>query len=138
MPIYDLFEAREPDTPPSPKEEEKVLQGKDRFFSSLTARLFFFLLLIGDILWCFYSLATTLIMGILFLLTLKKKGGAQLRKGYLALKRSVVCAVALLITLFSPALGIMIACTYFLIYDKRGVEEIVPQSLRHQFQEFLE
>jgi len=31
----------------------------------------------------------------------------------------------------------MIACTYFMMYDKKGIQEVVPRSLQEQFQEFL-
>ena len=56
---------------------------------------------------------------------------------WVSLRRSLVCGVSLLIALFSPAFGIMIACTYFLMYDKSGIEEVVPSSLQSQFKEFL-
>jgi len=55
----------------------------------------------------------------------------------LNIKRSFVCGVSLFVALFSPALGTMFACTYFLMYDKRGIEEIVPSVLQDQFREFL-
>jgi len=58
-------------------------------------------------------------------------------KCWLAIKRSFVCALALMTAVFSPAFGIMIACTYFLMYDKTGIEEIVPESLQDQFREFF-
>ena len=57
-------------------------------------------------------------------------------KYWISLRRSLVCGVSLLITLFSPAFGIMVACTYFLMYDKSGIEEVVPVSLQSQFKEF--
>ncbi|MBI3236532.1 MAG: hypothetical protein HYZ48_02320 [Chlamydiales bacterium] len=56
---------------------------------------------------------------------------------WLTVKRSLVCGLSLFITLFSPAFGIMIACTYFLMYDKTGIEEVVPASLQSQFKEFF-
>ena len=60
-----------------------------------------------------------------------------MKKQWIALRRAAVCGVALTVTLFSPALGIMIACTYFLMYDKTGIQEVVPTSLQQQFEEFL-
>jgi len=56
---------------------------------------------------------------------------------WLNLKRAGICGVALVIALFSPSLGIMIACTYFLMYDKAGIQEVVPTSLQDQFKDFL-
>lgn len=136
MAIYDIFEAKntaEPEAPP------QTPCKKDRFFSSLTARLLFFLLLVADILWgvwaiCMFALFLTLSFVTFFHV---RRFYAPLRKYWTTLKRSSVCGVSLLISLFSPALGIMIACTYFLMYDKNGVQEVVPASLQDQFQEFM-
>ncbi|HUD01529.1 MAG TPA: hypothetical protein VMR37_04330 [Rhabdochlamydiaceae bacterium] len=138
MPIYDIFATKEQEQTAEP-ETEVLSSGKDRFFSSLTARVLFFLLLIGDIFWGVYALCLVLIAGPLNLLT---GGRAQflhrlLRKNWISLKRSGICGVSLFISLFSPALGIMIACTYFMMYDKKGIQEVVPRSLQDQFQEFL-
>jgi hypothetical protein len=55
-----------------------------------------------------------------------------------SIKRSFVCALALLVALFSPAFGIMIACTYFLMYDKAGMEEVVPSSIQSQFKDMFQ
>lgn len=115
------------------------LSQRDRFFSSLTARLFFLLLLLADILWFFYAATLFIISGLLRLVT----GSKFLFLNYLSsrmwltIKRSLVCGMSLFITLFSPAFGIMVACTYFLMYDKSGIEEVVPASLQSQFKEFF-
>ena len=124
MAIYDIFERGE-------EEAESVEQasGKDRLFSGLAARVLFFVLLLGDLAWSFWSV----LMLILFLPFNKNRA----RKHWIALKRSGVCGISLLIALFSPAFGIMIACTYFMMYDKTGIQEVVPQSLHDQFQEFV-
>jgi hypothetical protein len=45
--------------------------------------------------------------------------------------------LALLIALLSTGFGIMIACTYFVMYDKEGIDEVVPSSLREHFKEFF-
>jgi len=142
MPIYDIFETKEAETMSSPEaapEAEVLTSRKDRFFSSLTARVLFFLLMIGDLGWCIYALAMVVLMAPLNLLTFGKVEFIRrlLRKNWIALKRAGVCGISLLIALFSPALGIMIACTYFLMYDKTGIQEVVPKSLQDQFQEFL-
>jgi hypothetical protein len=138
MPIYDIFATKEAETVQSP-ESEAVTGGKDRFFSSLTARLLFFLLLLGDLAWGVFALFMLAAMIPINMLTCGKLGLVRhlLRKHWIGLKRSGICGVSLFIALFSPALGIMIACTYFLMYDKTGIQEVVPQSLQDQFQEFL-
>ncbi|MBS0653651.1 MAG: hypothetical protein JSR39_09050 [Verrucomicrobia bacterium] len=112
---------------------------RDRFFSSLTARLFFLLLLTADILWFFYAAVLFVVTGMLKLATLSKVPflNAFNARMWLTIKRSLVCGLSLFITLFSPAFGIMIACTYFLMYDKSGIEEVVPSSLQSQFKEFF-
>ncbi len=142
MPIYDIFATKEPEpaTVDSGEPEQEILSsGKDRFFSSLTARVLFFLLFVGDIFWGLYALSLVLIAGVLTLVTAGKVGVFDriYQKNWISLKRSGICGVALFISLFSPALGIMIACTYFMMYDKKGIQEVVPRSLQEQFQEFL-
>ena len=108
---------------------------KSSFFSALAARLFFFFLLVVNILWGVLNI----ILFIAYLLVniccvfksrfLLKK----LQKTVLNIKRFLVCNIALLVALVSPALGIMFSCMYFLMYDKKGVEQIVPTSLQDQF-----
>ena len=136
MPIYDIFATKESEQ--AAETQSTVLSsGKDRFFSSLTARTLFFLLLLGDLCWGAYSLLLILMAGPFHLLTGRKLFNSLLRKKWISLKRSGICGVSLFIALFSPALGIMIACTYFMMYDKQGIQEVVPRSLQDQFQEFL-
>lgn len=112
---------------------------KDHLFSAIAARFFFLLLLLADIAWGIYALCACLIKGALCLVTLLQLAPLirTFSRSYLALKRAVVCGLALLIALFSPALGIMFSCMYFLMYDKAGVDEVVPSSLRDQFKELF-
>jgi hypothetical protein len=123
--------------------DENYIQGtatrKDQLFSALAARFFFFLLLIADLLWGIYSLATlTIKLSIHMLLFCRLPFlGRAVRHSWLSLKRSIVCGIALLVAIFSPALGIMFSCMYFLMYDKSGVDEVVPSSLRDQFKELF-
>lgn len=118
---------------------EEVQSGKDRFFSSLAARFFFFLLLLADLLWGIYIIPCLLIITAFSLITGFKISflNRLLAKFYLSLKRFLVGGLSLFVALISPALGIMFACTYFLMYDKEGIEEVVPSSLRAQFKEFF-
>jgi hypothetical protein len=128
-----------PEKEPIPCEEGAPIQKKSSFFSSLAARVFFFLLLIGDVLWLCYALALLTLSLIGSLITLSRLAlFSELRaNAILTIKRSLVCGISLMIALFSPAFGIMIACTYFLMYDRGGIEEVVPSSLQTQFKEFL-
>lgn len=113
--------------------------GRDQIFSALAARFFFFLLLVADLVWCVWSFGAFSVKLVLNIVTffqvayLKK----SLAKSWLSIKRSIVCAIALLIAIFSPALGIMFSCMYFLMYDKTGVDEVVPASLRDQFRDLF-
>ncbi len=113
-----------------PKESEK-----SNIFSALAARFFFFLLLLADIVWGAYSLVAVIVKAVLHLISFTQIAPLKksLDRSFLSLKRSIVCAIALMIAIFSPALGIMFSCMYFLMYDKTGVEEVVPSSLRDQF-----
>src|SRR5271170_4108942 len=108
---------------------------RDRIFSAMAARLFFLLLVAADLLWIGYALVLLAISVVGFSFT----GGRVpyfknlSEKAWVVLRRSLVCGISLIIALFSPAFVIMIACTYFLLYDKTGIEEVVPSSLRSQF-----
>lgn len=120
------------------KLEEKVSK-KDRFFSSLAARLFFTLLLIADLLWGLYVIFLSLVYFSLNALTLFrfKPLRRKMQKCLLSFRRFIVCGLSLMIAVFSPSLGILFSCMYFMMYDKKGIEEVVPASLRDQFQEFF-
>ena len=140
MPIYDISDSNSLDSASSEAMQEETSGcKKDRFFSSLTARLLFFVLLLGDVVWFAYTVLLFSVLLSLSLVTFFQVSqlSAPLHKKWVALKRSSVCAIALLVALFSPALGIMVACTYFLMYDKTGIQEVVPTSLQEQFQEFI-
>lgn len=115
------------------------VKGRDQFFSALAARFFFFLLLIADFIWGVYTFALLIAKLALCALTLGQVAMLKksLARSYLSFKRSIVCFIALSIALFSPALGIMFSCMYFLMYDKSGVDEVVPSSLRDQFKELF-
>jgi hypothetical protein len=154
MPIYDLsgiqkkqrLDAEDETVFAKPKQESMQFQGisqdgkRKGGLSSTIARLFFFALLILDVSWGCYSLLMLILSSlgamlsfgrISFFLKLQSKS-------LLSIKRSFVCALSLMTAIFSPAFGIMIACTYFLMYDKSGIEEIVPESLQGQFRDFFQ
>jgi len=120
-------------------ENDIPVQKKSTFFSSLSARVFFFLLLIADLLWLGYAVILLILSSLGTLVTCSKiKAVIDVKaRAFLTLKRSLVCSISLLVALFSPAFGIMIACTYFLMYDRGGIEEVVPSSLQNQFREFM-
>lgn len=120
-------------------EPDQETHNKHRFFSSIAARLFFFMLLIADLAWGVYCTALFSLLLVLNLITgfrLKILRRFYVRR-YLNLKRAFICGISLVVALFSPALGTMFACTYFLMYDKKGVEEVVPSVLQDQFREFF-
>lgn len=113
--------------------------GRDHLFSALAARFFFFLLLLADIVWGVWSVAVFAVKLVLNLITFFQVAQFKksLAKSWLSIKRSIVCGIALVIAIFSPALGIMFSCMYFLMYDKTGVDEVVPASLRDQFRDLF-
>jgi hypothetical protein len=138
MAIIDIVKEKE-EGMDMPAEEEKQSSSWESFFSSVCARLFFLLLIVFDALWFCY---TVFKMGIYSVLQLGFLGSsntlqARLVKSWISLKRSMICALSLFIALFSPAFGIMVGCTYFLMYDKKGIEEVVPASLRVQFKDLF-
>lgn len=151
MAIYDLFELegrpeKESHIPHSPQEVSPEVSSpslagkKERIFSAVAARLFFLILFAADVIWFFGALLVFLFSALGYGVTGGKiamfsKLNERMR---LTIKRSLVCGVSLLITLFSPAFGIMIACTYFLMYDPKGIEEVVPSSLQSQFKEYFQ
>ncbi|MGL4539858.1 MAG: hypothetical protein ACRCU0_02640 [Candidatus Rhabdochlamydia sp.] len=118
---------------------DKPLKQKDRIFSAILARLFFVLLFLGNCLWIVYALLLFTLSGVGILLSFGKvKIFSKLNvTAYLTIKRAMVCGISLFIALFNPAFGIMVACTYFLMYDKSGIEEVIPSSLQSQFSEFF-
>ncbi len=120
-------------------QEKKPFILKDHLFSTIAARLFFFFLMILDILWGVFSFVRLLLLTALSMLAGFRSQILRkiISKAYLDLKRSLVCAIALFVAVFCPALGVMFACSYFLMYDKEGIDEIVPSVLRSQFKEFF-
>lgn len=122
--------------------EEKVKAAsfsKDRLFSVVCIRLFFLVLLFADLFWgayCFFKMIFCLLLSACFFYK-KEVWERSLSRAWLSFKRSLVCALALFVSLFSTGFGIMIACTYFVMYDKEGIEEVVPASLQEQFKEFF-
>lgn len=144
MAIYDIFEAeKHTDEKAASKQEvrdEVQTLVRDRLFSSIASRLFFFLLLFADIFWAVYAVTLFSLSSLLTLLTFGKLSLVRrfACKMWTSIKRSFVCALALLVALFSPAFGIMIACTYFLMYDKAGMEEVVPSSIQSQFKDMFQ
>lgn len=143
MAIFDFFETVEEKKELSSQQEPPVVEEaacmRDRFFSAMTARLFFFLLFLGDFCWGAYASVLFLFnliaaVATFFRVPLFRRGIASY---WISLKRALVCGMSLIVALFSPAFGIMIACTYFLMYDKVGFEEVVPSSLQSQVKDFF-
>lgn len=141
MPIYDIFETklRQREESGDSLSPQAAQSSRDRFFSALTARVLFFILFAADLCWIAYAATLLVVACILYLFSGLRWSLVRyvMHKQWIALKRASVCGISLFIALFSPALGIMVACTYFLMYDKTGIQEVVPTSLQEQFQEFL-
>lgn len=112
---------------------------RGQIFSAIAARLFFLLLVVADLMWIGYSFAVFIFTAVGYGVTRGRTDyfKNKIEKAWVTLRRSIVCGVSLMVALFSPAFGIMIACTYFLMYDKTGIEEVIPSSLQSQFKEFL-
>lgn len=144
MAIYELFnqEKNQQQSAQHEQELEKLVETpqeaipmKDRFFSSVMTRGFFFFLLLAACVWALYA-STLLVIGLIgSLLTVRKVNffANILGKAFLMFKRCLICVLGLFVGLFSPSFGIVLACTYFLMYDKQGLEEVVPTSLQTQF-----
>ena len=117
----------------------KSAKSKDHIFSAIAARLFFFLLLVADVAWGIYSVIGGVIKFALCLATFFQFAPlvTSFSKTLLSIKRSIVCALSLIIAVFSPALGIMFSCLYFMMYDRKGIDEVVPTSLKDQFLELF-
>lgn len=153
MAIYDMFDSKEKRESASAEivdkagvepqvegQESKPFNKRDQFFSATASRLFFLLLLGADLVWAVYAFTLFMITTFLTLATGFKVASFQKAsaKSWISVKRSLVCGLALVLALCSPAFGIMVACTYFLMYDKSGIEEVVPASLQDQFKEFFQ
>ncbi|MEN9343616.1 MAG: hypothetical protein RLZZ453_403 [Chlamydiota bacterium] len=142
MPIYDFSTRQEDEYPQedlSPIPQEISPKKKGQLFSQVAARLFFLLLLVADIIWMAYALVSLVVSVVGRFVTAGKISQLQGWQGrkWVSLRRSVVCAMALVIALFSPSFGMMVACTYFIMYDKKGIDEVFPSSLQSQFKEFM-
>jgi len=122
-----------------PKERKKSPFSKEALLSFLCVRLLFLVLLLCTLVWLAYAVCRAALFLSLKLCIWGFSNPLQtkLAKAWLSFKRAFICGIALLLSMLSPALGIMIACTYFLMYDKSGVEEVVPSSLREQFKDLF-
>ena len=132
MAVFDIADFQQPKEEKQPEPAPSYSSKKDKWISSLLARGLFFLLLLADVAWIFYSLflyLTTLPLG--------KMARGFRAKRKLSFKRSLICALSLFTAVFSPSIGIMFGCTYFMVFDKTGIDEVVPSSLKSQFEEFF-
>ena len=120
-------------------EEGMQEKKKDSLLSSVLTRFFFFLLLAADLIWGAYALALALVslLGMVMTVFRVKLFKSLFAKAFLMVKRCLICGLSLVVGFFSPAFGIMVACTYFLMYDKSGIEEVIPSSLQDQFKDIF-
>ncbi len=111
-----------------------------RSFSSFMYTRLCILFLLGlDMIWLSFLLCKMTIYTFLQIVFIGTSSTLKigLMKSFVSIRRSLVCGFCLLISFFSPALGIMVGCAYFLMYDKSGIEEVVPNVLKKQFGELL-
>ena len=132
MAVFDIADYQHQPEEPQPEPPPSYSSKKDKLLSSLLARGLFFLLLLADIAWCMYSLTLYLVT-----LPLGSLTKAFRKNRALSFKRSLICALSLFTAIFSPSIGIMFGCTYFMVFDKAGIDEVVPSSLKSQFEEFF-
>lgn len=142
MPIIDIFQGQKKQI--QIKEESILLEEspapiKVSLISAICARLFFVLLFGVVMVWFVFSvlkLLIQLVCSILFIgssLSFRDK----IFRSIASCKRAIVCFLSLLFAIVSPSLGILIACAYFFMYDKNGVEEVFPSSLKEQFKDLF-
>lgn len=142
MTIYQLFDEEKKQTFTETFDQHDAsgeTTGGRRLFSTLVTRFCFLLLIAGDAAWLVYNTGMLLIASLAYLLTAGRNIHVNkiFRKFILHFCRSAVCGLALFVGLFSPPFGIMVACTYFLMYDKAGMEEVVPASLQAQIKDIF-
>lgn len=109
------------------------------FSSFMYTRLCILFLLCLDVIWfgfLFCKMTIYTFLQILFVWS-STSFKESFIKSCISIRRSLVCGVCLILSFFSPALGIMVGCAYFLMYDKNGIEEVVPNVLKKQFGELL-
>ncbi len=141
MAIYQLFEEKKEEFTETFSHIHTDGEGsrRSRIFSTLVTRFCFLFLLVADLAWFAYNTLMLTLATLCLLVT----GGRnplfkrRVRKCALHFRRSALCGLALFIGLFSPPFGIMVACTYFLMYDKAGMEEVVPAPLQAQFKDIF-
>jgi hypothetical protein len=112
---------------------------KDRLFSLVFIRLFFLLLFFFDLIWFSLSLPYLLFWSLNVLFTLGKIPSfkEEMKRQAIIVRRSLSLLFTLFLSVLNPNLGILVTCTYFLIYDKAGIERVVSSSLRDQCRGFF-
>lgn len=129
MNLYDINDYQPDPAIPDP---DPLTTAKDRLLSSFLARGLFFLLLIVDLLWGILSL-----IGYLSALLFGSLTKSFRKRRLLGIKRASVGAISLFTAIFSPSIGILFGCTYFMFFDKEGINDVIPSSLRSQFETFF-
>jgi len=107
--------------------------------TAITSRFFFILLLMLTLIWMTVALCLYGVASLFHHMTFRSSsiGKRFYEKALVNVKRAAVCMIALIVALFNPALGIMFSCLYFMVYDKLGIDEIIPTSVKDQFKEFF-
>jgi predicted PurR-regulated permease PerM len=135
MAIHELF----PQEDVSIKKETLIFTPKSfSFSSSLMTRLFSLFLLSICLIWTLFAVTAFCISFMLntvsaFLVPILKRG---IKRRFSNVRRSVLCTFCLMIALVSPSFGMMVGCSYFLMHDKEGIDQVIPRSLRGYFKQF--
>ncbi|MBS0626919.1 MAG: hypothetical protein JSS09_01770 [Verrucomicrobia bacterium] len=108
-------------------------------FVFIGVRILSVVLLFLDVIWFGFLLLKIVLCSLLQVCYLGSSAAIQMRliKSCILVRRSLVCALCLFVALFSPSFGITIGCVYFLMYDKQGVDEMVPTALKKQFGDMI-
>lgn len=140
MAIYQLFEQSKQEDKMCLEQQLESTPSHHGLFTSFVTRISFIFLLAADLIWLLYTIGQLLVLGVLYGALIGKSArlNCAFSRAYLSLRRALACGVSLLIGIFCPAFGMMIACTYFLMYDRSGVEEVIPKPLQAQFREFFQ
>lgn len=113
-------------------QEEPCSKGSAGWFSGIVSRVAFLFLLVLDLGWLVFNAVKGLSLFILHILYKKKRD--RIQKALVNCRRALVCAAALFLGLFSPSFGLLVAWTYFSSYDKQGLVEVIPQSIREHIE----
>lgn len=107
--------------------------------SFIGSRAVFLFLLCADLIWLAFLLGKTIFCACLQVVFLGSSETLRKHclKGILSARYSLVCALCLIISFFSPAFGVMVGYAYFIVYDKQGPEGLLSSGVNDRVKEIL-